>query len=214
MIYIVKLTKDNTTFIKLGYTKHSTVSKRFKPYYKFFDEVELLKTYDQQRDLEGLEQYLNRYHLTEHKIDTGFDFGGKTECYSVDSYEFIVEELESSLYQPQFDDNTSCALVNHISTERRMCHGLTLKALRGSKGGDFIDLDNISEDISILRQLFLLNDKLDYKLKGFNRETVFNNCSVWEELLHDTSGRDLEVIDKDEYYELLRIKQEYETYGK
>lgn len=213
MIYIAKLTKDNFSFLKLGYTKHQTTNKRFAPYRKIFDKVELLRTYKQQRDLEKLEKYLNYHELVKYKLDTGIQFGGKGECYSTDLLGFIEDKIESLMFDPLFDDRDSIALINHIEDHEKMCHGIGLTVHKGQDYREPLNLNKEVKDISVLKQLFLLQDKIGEVLKDVYRGIVFNNCKCWEGILHDTSGKELVVVDSEELEELLRIEQEYLYYN-
>lgn len=212
MIYIAKLTKEDFSFLKLGYTKHQTTDKRFIPYRKVFDKVELLKTYKQERDLKSLEKYLNQYELVDYKLDTGINFGGKNECYSTDLYQFITDKIESILYSSKFDDKESNALVNYLEDKDKMCETVQLFGYRGREHKECIDITKPIEDISIIKHLFEIHDKIGDILKEYDRDVVEHNCNVWEGILHDTSGKRLVCVDAEEIERLEKLEQDLDYY--
>ncbi|QZI86908.1 hypothetical protein MYOV056v2_p0134 [Vibrio phage 184E37.3a] len=81
MIYIVKLSNENETLLKLGFTSKNTTYNRFQAYKSKFDKVELLHTFLEEDKYNVtffittppiLDLYVSSYDLitpTQHKHD-------------------------------------------------------------------------------------------------------------------------------------------------
>ena len=107
MLYIVKLSNTIETIIKIGFTKHNTTSKRFQPYRKVFDKVEVIKLFtDSKVDYKTLEKHFNQGYAVRYKVVPLTRFGGMSECYRVEDAEqltTLITSLEGSYIYPEQD---------------------------------------------------------------------------------------------------------------
>lgn len=105
MIYLVELTNDNESILKLGYTSKTTTEERFRGYHAVFKKVHLLYTFkqDAERDLKSLEKDLNNTLLQDYKLETVTDFAGKTECYSLKDLNTVLESINKYINDARYD---------------------------------------------------------------------------------------------------------------
>ncbi|UZV41069.1 hypothetical protein vBVpaMR16F_3 [Vibrio phage vB_VpaM_R16F] len=210
MLYIAKLTKDNKSFIKLGYTKHNTTDKRFKPYRDYFDKVELLDTYKQDRNFYDMEIDLHII-LSHFQIDTGFNFGGKTECYGLSSYDLIKRTIEENLYKSRYDLPNKTYLANFLEPQERLCDHINLEAVKGGSYKETIRLNDV-EDVSIIKRLFELKRDLDKVLSTFDEDIINHNVKLLEKLHYESDPtKEIITISEDEFQEFEAFIKQQET---
>jgi hypothetical protein len=213
MLYIAKLTKDNKSFIKLGYTKHNTTDKRFKPYRDFFDKVELLDTYKQDRNFHDMEIDLHII-LSRFQIDTGFNFGGKTECYELSSYGLIKKTVEENLYKSRYDLPNKTCLANFLEPQERLCDNIHLVSVKANNHEETIHLNSV-EDISVIKRLFELKRDLDKVLSDFDEDLINHNVKLLEKLHYESDPtKEAVIINEDEFqeFEAFKKQQDIEKY--
>lgn len=94
MLYVVKLSNSLESIIKVGFTKHNTTSKRFQPYRKIFDKVEVIKLFvNKSVDYKSLEKHFNTTYAVKSKVRPLTVFGGMTECYRVADAELLLSMI-------------------------------------------------------------------------------------------------------------------------
>ncbi|AUR94378.1 hypothetical protein NVP1193O_247 [Vibrio phage 1.193.O._10N.286.52.C6] len=198
MIYIVKLSNENETLLKLGFTSKNTTYNRFQSYKSKFDKVELLHTFleESKYNLKLLEKDLNTVALLPYKIDPITDFGGFSECYPIEKEAFLVSEVTSRINNTRYsivEDTTYGDIIGIPSVEV----DTTL-----FRDGAFKSLNSEDVDIFDIEALFETIDYLTSLVSPYNRAVIKGNCDQYRKALRITTDQDLVIMTKEEFKRL------------
>jgi hypothetical protein len=90
-LYVIKVVKDEESFIKVGITSFPSLQDRLKELHRLGCEVEeILIKQGWAKDVYNLEKYIHRY-LSCSKHIPSFAFNGRQECYNLDILPKIIE---------------------------------------------------------------------------------------------------------------------------